>query len=89
MSPAETTGLDPYRLLIDSITDYAIYMLDPTGKVVSWNPGAERFKGYKACEIVGQHFSRFYTPEDQAAGKPSEALRIARAEGRFEAEGWR
>src|SRR5689334_18066452 len=52
-----------YRLLVDSITDYAIYMIDPNGKIVSWNPGAQRFKGYEAWEILGEHFSRFYTPE--------------------------
>ncbi|RYF93803.1 MAG: PAS domain-containing sensor histidine kinase [Caulobacteraceae bacterium] len=84
-----TSGLDPYRLLIDSITDYAIYMLDASGHVVSWNPGAERFKGYQAGEIVGQHFSRFYSDEDRATDLPARALRTAREEGRFESEGWR
>jgi PAS domain S-box-containing protein len=78
-----------YRLLIDAITDYAIFMLDPTGVVASWNPGAERFKGYSAGEIVGEHFSKFYTAEDRAAGLPQLALRIASEEGRFEREGWR
>lgn len=85
----KTTGLDPYRLLIDSITDYAIYMLDADGHVVSWNPGARRFKGYEAAEIVCQHFSRFYTDEDRANDLPGAALRKARDEGRFEAEGLR
>ena len=80
---------DRYRLLIESITDYAIYMLDVDGVVASWNPGAERFKGYAAAEILGQHFSRFYTPEDRAAGLPERALRTAAQAGRFEAEGWR
>ena len=80
---------DRYRLLIDSIADYAIYMLDPTGIVTSWNPGAERFKGYVAEEIIGQHFSRFYTEEDKAAGLPARALATAAKEGRFESEGWR
>ncbi|WGM37698.1 PAS domain-containing sensor histidine kinase [Caulobacter sp. NIBR1757] len=84
-----TSGLDPYRLLIDSITDYAICMLDPEGRVVSWNPGAQRFKGYLADEIVGQHFSRFYTQEDQAQDAPARALATALREGRFESEGWR
>ena len=56
-----------YRLLIEAVTDYAIYMLDPTGIVTSWNPGAQRFKGYTPSEIIGQHFSRFYTEEDQKA----------------------
>lgn len=78
-----------YRLLVDSITDYAIYMLDADGRVVSWNPGAQRFKGYAPAEIIGEHFSRFYTPEDRAAGVPARALATARNEGRFEAEGWR
>jgi PAS domain S-box-containing protein len=77
------------ELLIQSVTDYAIYMLDPTGIVVSWNAGAERFKGYTADEIIGQHFSRFYTPEERALGVPERALATARNEGRFEAEGWR
>ncbi len=78
-----------YRLLIDAITDYAIYMLDVEGRVSSWNTGAERFKGYRAEEILGSHFSRFYTPEDRAIGLPDRALRIAEREGRFETEGWR
>jgi PAS domain S-box-containing protein len=78
-----------YRLLIDAITDYAIYMLDPEGRVTSWNPGAQRFKGYEASEIIGEHFSRFYTDEDRAAGVPSLALRTATEEGRYEVEGWR
>src|SRR6476646_9368458 len=80
---------DRYRLLIDAIADYAIYMLDATGHAASWNPGAERFKGYRADEIIGQHFSRFYTPEDRATDLPGRALRTAAAEGRFENEGWR
>jgi PAS domain S-box-containing protein len=77
------------QLLISSIRDYAIYLLDPDGKVSSWNAGAERFKGYRADEIVGQHFSRFHTPEDQARGVPAKALLSARTEGKFECEGWR
>ncbi len=80
---------DRYRLLVDSISDYAIYMLDATGRVASWNPGAERFKGYRADEILGQHFSKFYTPEDLAIDLPATALRTAATEGRFENEGWR
>ena len=80
---------DRYRLLVDSIADYAIYMLDAGGNIVSWNPGAQRFKGYTPDEIVGQHFSRFYTPEDRAIGLPDRALRLAATEGRFENEGWR
>ncbi|HEY3697303.1 PAS domain S-box protein [Phenylobacterium sp.] len=78
-----------YRLLVDAITDYAIYMLDVTGVVISWNPGAQRFKGYAADEIVGRHFSTFYTDEDRAAGLPELALRTAAEKGRFEREGWR
>ena len=78
-----------YRLLVVGITDYAIYMLDVDGRVISWNAGAERFKGYAANEIVGQHFSRFYTEADQAAGLPQRALHTAATEGKFEAEGWR
>src|ERR1700689_692657 len=78
-----------YRLLVEAVTDYAIYMLDPTGIVSSWNPGAQRFKGYNSNEIIGQHFSRFYTEEDQKTGLPARALATARREGKFEAEGWR
>jgi PAS domain S-box-containing protein len=78
-----------YRLLVESIVDYAIYMLDPQGNVVSWNRGAQRFKGYTDQEIIGQHFSRFYTEEDRATNLPARALQIAAVEGRFEQEGWR
>ncbi len=80
---------EQFRLLVQGVADYAIYMLDTSGRVASWNAGAQRFKGYAAGEIVGEHFSRFYTDEDRAAGLPAEALRIAKAEGRFEREGWR
>src|SRR6187551_818293 len=76
-------------LLVQNVTDYAIYMLDPTGIVSSWNAGAARFKGYRADEIIGEHFSRFYTEDDRASGLPARALRVALEEGRFEAEGWR
>ena len=78
-----------YRLLIEAVTDYAIYILDPSGVVTSWNPGAERIKGYKADEIIGQHFSRFYSEEDQQNGRPAHALETAARDGKFEAEGWR
>ncbi|MET0332821.1 MAG: PAS domain S-box protein [Rhizobacter sp.] len=78
-----------YRLLVDAVTDYAIYMLDADGTVASWNSGAQRFKGYTEAEIIGQHFSRFYTDEDRAAGVPRMALETAASRGRFEAEGWR
>jgi len=78
-----------YRLLVDAVTDYAIYLLDPKGIVSSWNPGAERLKGYEWREIVGRHFSEFYTDEDKAIGLPRIALETADREGRFEREGWR
>jgi PAS domain S-box-containing protein len=78
-----------YRVLVESVTDYAIYMLDPTGIVTSWNAGAQRFKGYTPAEIIGQHFSRFYTDEDRARDLPARALGISAREGKFEAEGWR
>ncbi len=78
-----------FQLLVNAITDYAVFMLDPTGIVTSWNPGAERIKGYTEAEIVGQHFSRFYTAEDRQTGLPSRVLETAAREGRFEAEGWR
>jgi PAS domain S-box-containing protein len=78
-----------FQLLINSISDYAIYLLSPEGYVNSWNVGAQRFKGYLAEEIVGQHFSCFYTEEDQAAGIPAKLLQTALDEGKFESEGWR
>ena len=80
---------DPFRLLVQSIVDYAIYMLDPTGIVTSWNAGAERIKGFQTEEIVGQHFSKFYTEEDRKAGMPGKVLDTARRDGKFEGEGWR
>jgi PAS domain S-box-containing protein len=89
MSTLDTDESARYRLLVNSISDYAIFMLDAGGHVASWNPGAERFKGYKAEEILGRHFSRFYTPEDLATGLPERALRTAATVGRFENEGWR
>ncbi|WP_210638680.1 PAS domain-containing sensor histidine kinase [Pseudomonas sp. Tri1] len=78
-----------FRLLIDAVVDYAIYMTDPSGIITSWNSGARRFKGYEKSEILGQHFSRFYTEQDRAAGLPQRALDTALREGRFEGEGWR
>jgi PAS domain S-box-containing protein len=78
-----------FRLLVNNVRDYAILMLDPAGLIVSWNQGAQRIKGYKADEIIGQHFSRFYTREDVQKGKPELELRIAAADGRYEEEGWR
>jgi len=78
-----------FRILIQGVTDYAIFMLDPEGRVTNWNAGAQRIKGYKPEEIIGEHFSRFYTPEDFKAGVPRRALEAAREMGRYEAEGWR
>jgi PAS domain S-box-containing protein len=78
-----------FRLLVEGVADYALYMLDPTGIITSWNVGGQRIKGYSPDEILGQHFSRFYTETDRANGKPSRALRIAREQGRYEEEGWR
>ena len=78
-----------FALLVDSVTDYALFMLDPTGRIVSWNSGAKRIKGYEAEEIIGKNFECFYTEEDRAAGIPAEALHTAAREGRVEREGWR
>ncbi|WP_313031869.1 hybrid sensor histidine kinase/response regulator [Massilia alkalitolerans] len=78
-----------FRLLVQGVTDYAIYMLSPEGLVTNWNVGAERIKGYSLEEILGSHFSRFYTDEDRAGGMPQRALGTAAREGRYEAEGWR
>ncbi len=86
---ASLTEEGRYRLLVEAVTDYAIYLLDPSGIVTTWNPGAQRFKGYTAPEILGQHFSRFYTEEDRKIDLPTRALAAARSEGKFEAEGWR
>ncbi len=80
---------DPFRLLVEAVKDYGIFMLDPAGRVSTWNPGAEKSKGYKAAEIIGQHISCFYTDADKAAGKPEKGLQIALEEGRFEEEGLR
>ena len=80
---------EQFRLLLEGVQDYAIYLLDPNGLVATWNTGAERIKGYRAEEIVGHHFSRFYTPEDVQAGRPSRALEIAARQGRYEEENWR
>jgi PAS domain S-box-containing protein len=82
-------GQGRFELLINAIKDYAIYLLDREGHVATWNAGAQRFKGYSADEIIGQHFSRFYTEEDRASGLPQRALDTAAATGTFEAEGWR
>src|SRR5919108_186254 len=78
-----------FRLLVDAVQDYAIFLLDPEGVVVSWNSGAERIKGYRREEIIGKHFSHFFTEEERAAGKPWEELATARRTGRAQIEGWR
>jgi PAS domain S-box-containing protein len=90
--PAATTDIvdeQRYRLLVDAISDYAIFMLDPSGHVASWNEGARRFKGYEAEEILGRHFSCFYTEEERTAGRPEQVLATAAREGSYEHEGWR
>src|SRR5689334_594127 len=86
---ASLTEEGRFRLLVEAVSDYAIYLLDLSGIVTTWNPGAERVKGYTAAEIIGQHFSLFYTEQDQRAGLPERALEIAKHEGKFETEGWR
>jgi PAS domain S-box-containing protein len=78
-----------FRLLVEAVTDYAIYMLDPDGKIVNWNPGAERLKGYTSSEILGQHFSRFYTDLDRENGLPARVMERAVTTGKYEGEGWR
>jgi PAS domain S-box-containing protein len=82
-------GEQRFQLLVNAVTDYALYMLDPEGFVATWNPGAKRFKGYEPSEIIGEHFSRFFTDEDKATGLPLRALATAAREGKFESEGWR
>ena len=78
-----------FRLFVSGVTDYALYMLDPTGIVTNWNAGGQRIKGYRPEEIIGQHFSRFYSAADQAAGRPARALQLAVENGRYEEDGWR
>ncbi len=85
----DLSGLGRFELLVNAIKDYAIYLLDRDGRVATWNAGAQRFKGYSADEIIGQHFSRFYTEEDRARGLPQRELDTAATKGTFEAEGWR
>ncbi|RUL66052.1 PAS domain S-box protein [Dyella dinghuensis] len=85
----EFLSAQEYRALVEAIADFAIYMLDPRGNIISWNLGAERFKGYQADEVLGKHFSMFYTEEDRAVELPQRALSIAHQDGRFEHEGWR
>ena len=78
-----------FAMLVNSVTDYALYMLDPVGVIQTWNPGGERIKGYVAADVVGSNFSRFYLPEEAEAGMPARNLRTAATEGRYVAEGWR
>ncbi|SEI55637.1 PAS domain-containing sensor histidine kinase [Pseudomonas sp. NFR16] len=78
-----------FSLLVQGVTDYALYMLDPTGIITTWNAGAERIKGYSPAEVIGQHYSLFFEPVDADAGRPQHALLTARSEGRFEGQGWR
>src|SRR5690242_6570510 len=80
---------DVFRRLVDTVSGYAIFVLDPSGKISSWNPGAQRLKGYLASEIIGKHFSIFYTPADLAMDKPAHELSVASKIGHFEDEGWR
>jgi PAS domain S-box-containing protein len=89
--PASTlqSSEERFRLLVESVRDYGICMLDPSGHVLTWNLGAERFKGYRADEIIGSHVSRFYPPEDLLRGLPQTELRLAAKDGAFEDEGWR
>src|SRR5579871_5242165 len=89
-TPLESLGdADRLQLLINAIVDYAVFMLDTEGIVRSWNPGAERLKGYSATEVIGKPFSVFYPPEDREKGLPQKALAEARETGRFNSEGWR
>jgi PAS domain S-box-containing protein len=87
--PASEKHADALRLLVETVRDYAIFLLDPTGHIETWNAGAERFKGYRADEVIGQHFSIFYTSQDIAAGRPQKLLARAASQGRVEDEGWR
>jgi PAS domain S-box-containing protein len=80
---------DRFQLLVNAVTDYAIYMLDADGRIATWNPGARRFKGYEAEDVIGENYARFFTEEDREARLPQRQLEIAAREGRFEAEGWR
>src|SRR4029077_6988142 len=80
---------DSFRLLVEGVRDYAIFMLDPGGRVLTWNPGAERLKGYRAEDIIGKHFSCFYPSDAAEAGKPARLLALAARDGRVEDEGWR
>src|SRR3569833_2633642 len=84
-----STDLNVYELLVDTVQDYAVFVLDPNGIVATWNTGAQNLKGYRAQEIIGKHFSSFYTEQAKAIGWPAHELKTATREGRFEDEGWR
>ncbi len=84
-----TSDFQPFRLLVDTVRDYAIFLLDPEGHVLTWNAGAEFIKGYAREEILGKHFSIFYLPEAKQSGWPDRELALAEKEGRFQDEGWR
>src|SRR3954462_5582748 len=88
-APAPISSERRFQLLVEAVTDYAIYMLDPEGIISSWNSGAQRIKGYTGEEVLGRHFSMFFTEADLAADVPGRALRTARETGRFETGGWR
>src|SRR6188768_3517027 len=88
-NPRDLRGEVAFRLLVEAVEDYAIFLLGPDGRVLTWNRGAERIKGYTAEEIVGQHFSVFYTPQERDAERPQLVLQMATEHGRFEDEGWR
>jgi PAS domain S-box-containing protein len=83
------TDVERFRLIVESVVDYALFMLDPRGRIASWNPGAQIIKGYAASDIIGREFSVFYTDEDRAAGVPARALQLAAHEGKYQGEGWR
>lgn len=85
----EVEGEQAFRLLVESVKDYAVFVLDPEGRIRTWNRGAERLKGWGADEVVGRSFTTFYTPEDLQAGRPQRLLQTAAAEGRVEDQGWR
>src|SRR5262245_44338097 len=89
--PGADQAVDPriYRMMVEQVRDYALFVLDPTGHILTWNNGAQRLKGYAADEIIGRHFSVFYTPEEVDRGWPTEELRLATRQGHFEDEGWR
>ena len=83
------SGESKYRLLVEGVTDYAIYFLETDGRITSWNAGAERFHGFSSEEAIGRNFGDFYTEEERAAGLPEKALEVAAREGRYESTGWR